>query len=302
LQDDLEAQRSKNNELRTKNWKVMEALTVAESRAKSNSGKCIDDDVLKMRIAEQESTKSLLQRIFPEIEIKEQSYDNWFKLFEEHVNNVLSETNQNDDMVKQNKKLQSLVTHYKEIIADTEGMLNNLQSHVESAESRWQSELRQKESDVVNLRIELKELQNKSTINDELQEKISQLESRLAEKEAIRQTTKQTMVEKNESAKSENNLAMIEQLQEEKLRLSQELQIERKNKATVDSELNKLRAFVEKNEITLAQQKNTMAELQTEVAQMKSDTHGASSNSDQSTANGPPTSDSSKSEGGSGKK
>lgn len=50
-------------------------------------------------------------------------------------------------------------------------MLNNLQSHVESAESRWQSELRQKESDIVNLKLELKELQNKSTIAEKVNAK-----------------------------------------------------------------------------------------------------------------------------------
>lgn len=30
-----------------------------------------------------------------------------------------------------------MVTHYKTIIADTEGMLNRLQSHVEQEEDRW---------------------------------------------------------------------------------------------------------------------------------------------------------------------
>lgn len=40
-------------------------------------------------------------------------------------------------------------------------MLNNLQNHVESEESRWKSELRQQEYELVNLRLELKELQNK---------------------------------------------------------------------------------------------------------------------------------------------
>lgn len=61
----------------------------------------------------------MLQRIFPDVEIKEKEYDSWLKTFEDHVSNYLSENNQNDDVAKQNKKLQNLVTHYQEIIADT---------------------------------------------------------------------------------------------------------------------------------------------------------------------------------------
>lgn len=38
-------------------------------------------------------------------------------------------------------------------------MLNKLQSHIESEETRWQMQFRQKENEVVNLRAELKDIQ-----------------------------------------------------------------------------------------------------------------------------------------------
>lgn len=47
-------------------------------------------------------------------------------------------------------------------------MLNKLQSHVESEETRWESQLRQKESEVAGLRIELNELMSKLNINEKV--------------------------------------------------------------------------------------------------------------------------------------
>lgn len=47
-------------------------------------------------------------------------------------------------------------------------MLNKLQSHVESEETRWESQLRQKENEVASLRLELNELMNKININEKV--------------------------------------------------------------------------------------------------------------------------------------
>lgn len=66
-----------------------------------------------------------MQRIFPDIKIAEKSYDKWLNAFEERVNIVLTETknketqDQNSEIEKQNKNLQSMVAHYKQIIVDT---------------------------------------------------------------------------------------------------------------------------------------------------------------------------------------
>ncbi|XP_063994157.1 ribosome-binding protein 1 isoform X2 [Diachasmimorpha longicaudata] len=291
LEEDLEVQRSKNNELRTKNWKVMEALSAAEMRSK-NHGKCVDDDLEKIKAAEQESTKFLLQRIFPDIKIQEKSYDKWITAFEQRVNIVLTQTTPNNgedtnaDIEKQNKNLQGMVSHYQQIIVDTEGMLNNLQSHVESEESRWQSELRLKENEIANLRVELKELLGKTNISDKLQEQISTLESRLAAEETLKEEAKAELValkSTQQSAKGGGvNFLHLEQLQEEKQRLTQELEAERVDLTNLHVELKTLRSVVEKNEA--------------ELSRLKKVASGASSTPDQSSMNGPPSTDPSKPE------
>ncbi|XP_011306030.1 interaptin isoform X2 [Fopius arisanus] len=242
LEEDLEAQRSKNN-----------------------------DGLEKIKAAEQESTKSLLQRIFPDIKIQEKSYDKWLTTFEQRVSALLTQAKPNDiqeantDVEKQNKNLQGMVSHYKQIIIDTEGMLNNLQSHVESEESRWQSEIRLKENEIANLRVELKELLSKTNICDELQKKISSLESRLAAEEALRTEAKAELSAFKLTHFSVKggvvNLAHLEQLQEEKQRL------------TLHSESEKLSSVVEKNEA--------------EVTRLEEAASGASSTPDQSAINGP---------------
>lgn len=47
-------------------------------------------------------------------------------------------------------------------------MLNKLQSYIESEETRWQSQLRQKENEVANLRVELNDTQTKLISNEEV--------------------------------------------------------------------------------------------------------------------------------------
>ncbi|XP_043272558.1 kinectin-like isoform X3 [Venturia canescens] len=196
LEEDLEAQRSKNNELRTKNWKVMEALSAAESRAKNNTGKSIDESVEKIRTDQQEWTKSLLQRIFPEIQVSEKSNERWLEAFETQVDVVLTElrtrrdSDETGDLEKRNENLRGMVSQYRQIIDETESMLMKLQSHMEAEESKWVSQLMQKENEVSSLRIELRELQKNLVVNEKLQQKITELEARLTEEENLRAESK----------------------------------------------------------------------------------------------------------------
>ncbi|XP_076666065.1 uncharacterized protein LOC143367789 isoform X2 [Andrena cerasifolii] len=292
--DDLEAQRSKNNELRIKNWKVMEALSAAELRAKSNNGKNFDDVTRKVKVEEEELTKALLQRIFPEIEVSEKSHDQWLRAFEEKVSSTLTELKERSaasaqsDFEQQNKNLQDMVSHYKQIIDDTEGMLKKLQSHVESEETRWESQLRQKESEVASLRIELNELTKKLNINEKLQVKITELETRLQDTEALKEHANAELLAIRSTPKSvpsvinNHDLASLEKFQQEKMLLSEELQLECDKRAALDAEVIKLRSVI--------------AHLQEKVSELKNVVCGGCSSSEQSILNGPPTSESSNSE------
>ncbi|KAF3429202.1 hypothetical protein E2986_01409 [Frieseomelitta varia] len=296
LNNELEAQRSKNNELRVKNWKVMEALSAAELRVKSNNGKNFEEITQKIKAEQEKLTKTLLERIFPEIKVSEKSHDQWLKVFEEKVNTVLTElkkkntVDNHSELEKQNKNLQDMVSHYKQIIDDTEGMLNKLQSHVESEETRWESQLRQKETEVTSLRLELNELMNKLNVNEKLQDKVVELETRLKEaesfKEKLTSLAKQadaellTLRSTPKSVLSEidtHDLSTLQKLQEEKARLSEELQIECNKRAAVDAELDKLRCVV--------------TQLHQQMSQLKSEVYGGCSSTEQPMLNGPPTSE-----------
>lgn len=92
----------------------------------------MQEDAQKLKIEEQEATKALLQRIFPEIKVSEKSYDQWMKVFEQQVHTSLSNLRTNvknegadSELEKTNKSLQAMVNHYKQIIYDTVKITNN---------------------------------------------------------------------------------------------------------------------------------------------------------------------------------
>ncbi|XP_036139842.1 kinectin isoform X3 [Monomorium pharaonis] len=301
LEEALEIQKSKNNELRTKNWKVMEALSAAELRAKSSDEKNVKEVTEKVKGEQEELTKALLQRIFPEIKVSEKTYEQWLKSFEDKVCVSLNELKQkntdqtNSDLERQNKNLQGMVSHYKQIIYDTEGMLNKLQSYIESEETRWQSQLRQKENEVANLRVELNDMHAKLISSEEFKQKVKELEDRTEQNRTeilLKAAQKVTSCGDLDG----NELVTLEQLQEEKTRLSQELEVECNKRATLDAEVTKLRSLVETSEASLVYEKNLVTQLQQEVSHLKNEICGGCSSSEQSMLNGPPTSDSLQSE------
>ncbi|XP_043503518.1 ribosome-binding protein 1-like isoform X4 [Polistes fuscatus] len=276
LQNDLDAQRSKNNDI-----------------------------AQKIKAEQQEQTKAFLQRVFPEIKVTETSHEQWLNAFENKVyffiNTLKDKTvvEVNPDIEKQNIHLQEMVSHYKKIIDDTEGMLTKLQSHIESEETRWQALLQQKESEVSNLRVELTELQTKLKTNEKFRDKVSELEAKLQDAQFLREQTNAELSVLKVAQKSVANgnmcnhdLAALEKLQEEKTWLSEELQTERNKRATLDASVAKLNALVETSESSLTEEKNLVARLQQEISQLKNEGCGGCSSSEQSMLNGPPTSDS----------
>lgn len=301
LEKELEIQISKNNKLRTKNWTVIEALSAAESRAKSNDEKRIVETTQKVKEEQEEITKALLQRIFPEIKVSEKTHEQWLEAFEDKVGAILNELKQKNtdqakpDLERQNKNLQNMVSHYQQIIGETEGMLNKLQSHVESEETRWQSQLQQKENEVANLRVELNNMQAKLISSEEIKQRVKELEDHVEQNRSeilLKTAQKTTPIEELDG----HEIATLEQLQEEKARLSQELEVECSKRATLDAEVTKLRSLVETSEASLVYEKSLVMKLQQEMFQLKNEICGGCSSSEQSILNGPPTSDSLQSE------
>ncbi|XP_049826960.1 kinectin isoform X8 [Schistocerca gregaria] len=143
LKDELEHQRSKNDEMAS-----------------------------EIRLQQQTTTRLLLQRIFPSIKIDgDEVHEKWVEKFEKEAHSLISKlqsqkqdlgpdfgSRNNSSMFieleKQNSQLTALVSHYKNIIDDTEGMLNKLQKHVEQEETRWRQQIQQKETELDQLREE----------------------------------------------------------------------------------------------------------------------------------------------------
>ncbi|VEN59319.1 unnamed protein product [Callosobruchus maculatus] len=167
LQKELDDQKAKNNELRTKNWKVMEALKAAENNANAASNnKQTDVNKLTNELIqkEREAQKQFIERLFPDIShtLKKVTYDDWqtecnrlissyverLKKGKESTNGRASSPQKSQDVAK----LQAQLLHYKNIIDDTEGMLNKLQCHIESEEIKWRNELAAKQAEIERLK------------------------------------------------------------------------------------------------------------------------------------------------------
>lgn len=86
----------------------------------------------KVKAEQEEITKTLLQRIFPDIKVSEKTHNQWIEVFEHKVYSIINELKEkstvqtNSDLEKQNKNLQGMVSHYKQIIDDTVNFLLNL--------------------------------------------------------------------------------------------------------------------------------------------------------------------------------
>ncbi|CAG9860393.1 unnamed protein product [Phyllotreta striolata] len=273
-QKELEEQKTKNDELRKKNWKVMEALKAAENRDnKASTAITSDLDINRLKeellSKQQESQKQFLQRLFPEIEeLKSAKGADWQEkyaaLISDFINSIREENKQisvtpvssppsTPQKSSEIAKLQSQLLHYKNIIDDTEGMLNKLQKHVEQEEMTWRSQLAAKEAELDSLK-ENRITQNavdppaldiqgvafayncieKSlpTIIDELQTKLVNVENSLSKEiEEKRKLVEECQLLKSQrgtqnGVDSTNSLATIEKLSEEVNSLREQLREE----------------------------------------------------------------------------
>ncbi|CAH1116950.1 unnamed protein product [Phaedon cochleariae] len=270
IQQDLEEQKAKNNELRAKNWKVMEALNAAESKSKNVvTNKQSEIDAKKLSedaiAGERAAQKAFLRRLFPEIEGLEAvaAAEDWQaecgKLIGEHLKGLrveqvaapASTPPASPGKAQEVGKLQAQLLHYKGIIDDTEGMLNNLQKHIEREEINWRSQLAAKEAEIDHLKetrmaqnyVEPAEVQGvefaykcieKSLplVIDELQSKVISLEQQLSNEVAEKQRLLQdcqllkSQAPQKSTSRAADPTATIEKLSEEVNRLREQLRVE----------------------------------------------------------------------------
>ncbi|XP_014243539.1 kinectin [Cimex lectularius] len=165
LKNEIESCKQQNNKLRDKNWKIIEALNQAEKRSQyserhselSNPAK---ENGFETRV--ENWVKKLVNKLEPNIVLEEKGTDDmtvWLNKVENALNSYNHQRpeycDDNTDLVhlqSQNNQLQNLLEHYKKVINDTEGMLNELQNNVEIRESEWKDKINDLENIVEQLR------------------------------------------------------------------------------------------------------------------------------------------------------
>ncbi|XP_018576892.1 ribosome-binding protein 1 isoform X3 [Anoplophora glabripennis] len=238
IQVELEEQKKKNNELRTKNWKVMEALNVAESRSKANSANKQTDlnlDKIKneIRVKEQDSQKEFIQRLFPEIEdLQVATAEDWQAEFGKLIRNYVSDLKKQQtrprspENSQNTAKLQAQLQHYKDIIDDTAGTLNRLQSHIQKEEINWRRQLQAKDTEIENL---------KESCVLPLKTKILSLEKQLSDEIKLKeQVNQECRVLKSGQPLQTDATATIEKLSEEVNHLREQLRVEQTKNGDVN--------------------------------------------------------------------
>ncbi|XP_047677271.1 kinectin isoform X2 [Tachysurus fulvidraco] len=163
LKENVELYRRKNNELREKNWCAMEALSATETMLQGKLSKTVKESQSFLEAAEAEC-RAVLHRLLPHVPLPtEQSHKVWLQNFESSMTEASARemaaagqagsapgadntcvqdlTEKLKEAEETQKVLQKDCETYKKVLADTEGILQRLQSSVEQEECHWREKL-----------------------------------------------------------------------------------------------------------------------------------------------------------------
>uniref|UniRef100_A0A3Q3KW64 Kinectin 1 n=2 Tax=Mastacembelus armatus TaxID=205130 RepID=A0A3Q3KW64_9TELE len=193
LRDSLELHRKKNNELREKNWSAMEALSATESMLQGKLSKAVKENQTALAESQAEC-RDVLHRLLPHVPLPtEQNHQEWLHRFERAVAaQSIPASGDNEELaekLKEAEESQRILLKdcetYKKVLAETEGILQRLQSSVEQEESRWrlklevsQADLREMTQKVASLEQEIERLTDGAELENLKREKLH-LESEL---------------------------------------------------------------------------------------------------------------------------
>ncbi|XP_025053711.1 kinectin isoform X9 [Alligator sinensis] len=246
----VEQQRKKNNDLREKNWKAMEALASTEKLLQDRVNKTAKERQQYVEAAEME-TRELLQKLFPKVSLPSSlSHSDWIRRFEKAAREYLRESSGSEEVKVMEQKLKEAeemhimlqleCEKYKAVLAETEGILQRLQRSVEEEESKWkvkiedlQKELRQMRSlehEVERLKEEIKEVEH-------LKREREHLESEL-EKAEIERSTYVSEVRELKTQLSET-LSKLKIDQNERQKLAGDLPKAQESLASLEREFGK---------------------------------------------------------------
>ncbi|XP_063804040.1 kinectin isoform X13 [Pseudophryne corroboree] len=200
----VEQQRKKNNDLREKNWKAMEALASTEKMLQERVNKTAKEKQQALRTGETEA-REILQKIFPDVSVSASlDHGEWIQEFEKLAKVCLNEKGDAEVKVLEQKLKEGEEVHimlkmecekYKSVLAETEGILQRLQRSVEEEEGRWklkleesQDEQREVISKVHLLEQELDKLKRRNKESENLLKEKEHIETELEKAELERAT------------------------------------------------------------------------------------------------------------------
>nr|XP_037275140.1 ribosome-binding protein 1-like isoform X2 [Rhipicephalus microplus] len=283
LRRELDDQRAKNNDLRTKNWEAVEAMRAAERKAEAKEAsltKKLEElkashtkeiESLQQRLIDEQRKKEreLLERLLPAIKVDAGlSHAEWLVAFERELHQwqkwqqqqqqqlqrgtgdhqalsastqsqtsgVMEDVERLQQLILANAKLDKEVSHYKQVLSQTEDILQNLQRSVEEEEKRWheKEEGHNKErllwqQQLAKAQAEASQQKNAGSTGreKELEERCAAFEADLQQLHGLQETTSEMQVKLKElQAKlqdEEGEKKLLEQKYDEESRNAQDV-------------------------------------------------------------------------------
>ncbi|NXK36130.1 RRBP1 protein, partial [Piprites chloris] len=264
LREAVEQQKMKNNDLREKNWKAMEALTMVEKACEEKllAATKAKEELAQQLDAFQTRTKQTLVSALPGVSVSpQQDYDTWLQEFKEKTMSVLKQqvitTEPLDsalklkEAVETQSTLQAECEQYRTILAETEGMLQNLQKSVEEEEKIWKAKLTASEEELQKSHFQLKSLEAmmeklKADLQntDQLKEYTSLLEMQLENHLQTASSERQNYVKEVEVLRQ-----LLSESQEELEAAKTEMQKQSKELALIRQQLSEMKSHVQDGEV-----------------------------------------------------
>ncbi len=305
VKQQVEQQRQRNNKLQEKNWKAMEALAATEKTSSEKVSKAVADQKEELNASlfkEQETSRKYLTKMFPDINVDASlEHKDWMSQFEKNALNYLAVqkassglevtelSSKMSGLEDEKNKLVNQCQHYKSVLSDTEGILNKLQSSVESEEKKWQDKMSIKDTALAQAKRELATVQEqqkdleglkkasaeKAALSAELEKaktSISQMEkersasaaeyeSTCRELKDVQNQLRQLMEELNTANQRAENSVSSEELQKEIKTLKEALQKEKGLTKDLGLAAAKLQAMLKKTQAMYTAEKKASSEL-----------------------------------------
>ncbi|XP_074673702.1 ribosome-binding protein 1 isoform X3 [Strix aluco] len=264
LREAVEQQKTKNNDLREKNWKAMEALTTMEKACEEKllAATKAKEELAQQLDALQTRTKQTLLSAFPGVTVSsQQGYDMWLQEFKEKTADVLKQqtvtTEPPDSALKLKEAeeaqstLQAECEQYRTILAETEGMLRDLQKSVEEEEQVWKAKLTASEEELQKSQLQLKSLEDmveklKADLQstDQLKEYTSLLETQLENHLETASSERQNYTKEVEVLRQ-----LLSESQEQLEAAKTETQKQSKELALVRQQLSEMKSHVQDGQV-----------------------------------------------------